>query len=85
VEQVAEEVDSLKESLNRLSMRQQKRMQEAKERAELIERAVHDLTLNSKHFFLVPCYNDLSGRPPSMHHPWIGPGNSTQDVSAGVA
>ena len=44
MEQVAEEVDSLKESLNRLSMRQQKRTQEAKERAELIERAVHDLT-----------------------------------------
>ncbi|CAL9155499.1 unnamed protein product [Musa hybrid cultivar] len=39
VEQVAEEVDSLKESLDKHSFRQQKRMQEAKERAELLERA----------------------------------------------
>ncbi|KAJ6815446.1 membrin-11-like [Iris pallida] len=39
VEQVAAEVDFLKGSLDRLSLRQQKRMQEAKERAELIERA----------------------------------------------
>ncbi|KAJ6801272.1 membrin-11-like [Iris pallida] len=38
VEQVAAEVDFLKGSLDRLSLRQQKRMQEAKERAELIER-----------------------------------------------
>ncbi|KAJ8512940.1 hypothetical protein OPV22_003374 [Ensete ventricosum] len=39
VEQVAEEVDSLSESLDKHSFRQQKRMQEAKERAELLERA----------------------------------------------
>lgn len=42
VEQVAEEVDSLKESLDRLSMRQQRRMQEVRERAELMQRANGD-------------------------------------------
>lgn len=40
LEQLAEEVDSLKEGLDKHSMRQQKRMVEAKERAELLERAV---------------------------------------------
>ncbi|KAA3473263.1 membrin-11 [Gossypium australe] len=39
VEQVAEEADSLKESLDKYSMRNQRRMLEAKERAELLERA----------------------------------------------
>lgn len=39
VEQVAEEADSLKESLDRVSMRQQRRMQEVRDRAELMERA----------------------------------------------
>ncbi|KAJ0980943.1 hypothetical protein J5N97_009198 [Dioscorea zingiberensis] len=39
IEQVAEEVDSLKESLEKLLIRQQKRMMEAKERAELFQRA----------------------------------------------
>lgn len=39
VEQVAEEADSLKESLDRLAMRQQRRMQDARERAELMQRA----------------------------------------------
>ncbi|XP_072955497.1 membrin-11-like [Typha angustifolia] len=39
VELVAEEVDSLKESLDKILLRQQKRMLEAKERAELLERA----------------------------------------------
>ncbi|ONK65076.1 uncharacterized protein A4U43_C07F33350 [Asparagus officinalis] len=42
VEQLAGECDSLKESLERISVRQQSRMQEAKERAELIERANGD-------------------------------------------
>ncbi|XP_058084625.1 membrin-11-like [Magnolia sinica] len=39
VEQVAEEVDSLKESLDKHLLRNQKRMLEAKERAELLKRA----------------------------------------------
>ncbi|KAM0938688.1 putative GOSR2/Membrin/Bos1 [Dioscorea sansibarensis] len=39
VEQVTEEVDSLKEALDKLLLRQQKRMMEAKERAELFQRA----------------------------------------------
>nr|XP_043633807.1 membrin-11 [Erigeron canadensis] len=39
VEQVAEEADSLRESLDRYMQRQQKRMQEAQERAELLGRA----------------------------------------------
>ncbi|KAL6637199.1 hypothetical protein ACP70R_024771 [Stipagrostis hirtigluma subsp. patula] len=38
VEQLSEEVDSLKETLDRHSLRQQKRILEAKERAELFER-----------------------------------------------
>ena len=45
VEQVAEEADSLKESLDKYFMRNQRRMQEAKERAELLGRAVCDLLL----------------------------------------
>lgn len=40
VEQVAEEADSLKDSLDKYSMRNQRRMLEAKERAELLGRAV---------------------------------------------
>jgi golgi SNAP receptor complex member 2 len=40
VEQLSEEVDSLKETLDRHSLRQKKRILEAKERAELFERAV---------------------------------------------
>ncbi|PIA54087.1 hypothetical protein AQUCO_00900574v1 [Aquilegia coerulea] len=39
VEQVAEEVDSLKESLDKHTQRIQNRMKEAKERAELLERS----------------------------------------------
>ncbi|NP_001150251.1 Membrin-11 [Zea mays] len=39
VEQLSEEVDSLKETLDRHSLRQKKRILEAKERAELFERA----------------------------------------------
>ncbi|XP_010251670.1 PREDICTED: membrin-11-like [Nelumbo nucifera] len=42
VEQVAEEADSLKESLDKHLLRHQKRMMEAKERAELLERANGD-------------------------------------------
>ncbi|KAF3792053.1 Membrin-11 [Nymphaea thermarum] len=42
VEQVAEEVDSLKDSLEKYVLRHQKRMSEAKERAELLERANGD-------------------------------------------
>ena len=40
VEQLSEEVDSLKETLDKYSLRQKKRILEAKERAELFERAV---------------------------------------------
>lgn len=40
VEQMVEEADSLKESLDKYSMRNQRRMLEAKERAELLGRAV---------------------------------------------
>lgn len=40
VEQVAEEADSLKTSLDKYNLRHQRRMQEARERAELIGRAV---------------------------------------------
>ncbi|RVW34848.1 Membrin-11 [Vitis vinifera] len=40
VEQVAEESESLKESLDKYFLRHQKRMMEAKERAELLGRAV---------------------------------------------
>ncbi|RLN17947.1 membrin-11-like [Panicum miliaceum] len=39
VEQLSEEVDSLKETIDRHTLRQQKRILEAKERAELFERA----------------------------------------------
>ncbi|XP_059646485.1 membrin-11-like [Cornus florida] len=39
VEQVAEEADSLKESLDKFFLRNQRRMQEARERAELLGRA----------------------------------------------
>lgn len=44
VEQVAEEADSLKESLDKYFLRHQKRMTEAKERAELLGRAVCSLS-----------------------------------------
>lgn len=44
VEQVAEESDSLKESLDKYFLRHQKRMMEAKERAELLGRAVCSLS-----------------------------------------
>lgn len=40
VEQVAEEAESLKQSLDKHSLRNQKRLMEAKERAELLGRAV---------------------------------------------
>lgn len=40
VEQVAEEVDSLKESLDKHLLRNQKRVLEARERTELLQRAV---------------------------------------------
>ncbi|KAL6974585.1 hypothetical protein U1Q18_028769 [Sarracenia purpurea var. burkii] len=39
VEQVAEEADSLKESLDKYTLRNQRRIQEARERAELLRRA----------------------------------------------
>ncbi|XP_009760179.1 membrin-11 [Nicotiana tabacum] len=42
VEQVAEEADSLKTSLDKYNLRHQRRMQEARERAELIGRANGD-------------------------------------------
>ncbi|MCL7052138.1 hypothetical protein MKW94_021822, partial [Papaver nudicaule] len=42
VEQIAEEADSLKDSLDKYSLRHQKRMTEAKERAELLQRANGD-------------------------------------------
>lgn len=44
VEQVAEESESLKESLDKYFLRHQKRMMEAKERAELLGRAVCSLS-----------------------------------------
>ncbi|KAD5961748.1 hypothetical protein E3N88_13221 [Mikania micrantha] len=47
VEQVAEEADSLRESLDRYMQRQQRRMQEAQERAELLGRSVCDLRIFS--------------------------------------
>ncbi|ONK74288.1 uncharacterized protein A4U43_C03F4710 [Asparagus officinalis] len=50
VEQVAEEGDSLKENLDKLSARQQQRMQEAKERAELMQRVNGDGELVLKIF-----------------------------------
>ncbi|KAJ1394759.1 putative membrin-11-like [Sesbania bispinosa] len=40
VEQIAEEAESLKESLDKYNFRNQKRVREAKERAELLGRAV---------------------------------------------
>lgn len=40
MEQVAEEADSLKESLDKYSLRHQRRTQEARERAELLGRVV---------------------------------------------
>lgn len=43
VEQVVEEADSLKESLDKHFVRIQKRTMEAKERAELLERAVSNV------------------------------------------
>ncbi|CAL0315863.1 unnamed protein product [Lupinus luteus] len=42
VEQIAEEAESLKESLDKYNLRNQKRMTEAKERAELLRRANGD-------------------------------------------
>lgn len=43
VEQVAEEVDSLKDSLDKYNLRHQRRMQEVRERTELLGRAVCNL------------------------------------------
>jgi len=40
VEQIAEEAESLSASLDKYSLRNQKRMREANERAELLGRAV---------------------------------------------
>lgn len=40
VEQLAEEVESLNENVSKHLVRQQKRMQEAKERTELLDRGV---------------------------------------------
>lgn len=45
VEQVAEEVDSLKESLDKHLLRNQKRVLEARERTELLQRAVCEYLL----------------------------------------
>lgn len=42
VEQVAEEAESLKQSLDKYFLRNQRRMMEAKERAELLGRAVRE-------------------------------------------
>ena len=42
MEQVAEEADSLNVSLDKYFIRKQRRMQEAKERAELLGKAVSD-------------------------------------------
>lgn len=51
VEQLSEEVDSLKETLDRHSLRQKKRVLEAKERAELFERAVRNPSNKARSFF----------------------------------
>lgn len=48
VEQVAEEVDSLRESLDKYILRNQKRLTEARERAELLQRFVCGPPLVSK-------------------------------------
>lgn len=53
VEQLSEEVDSLKETLDKHSLRQKKRILEAKERAELFERAVI-IPLSNMVFFFPP-------------------------------
>lgn len=49
MEQVAEEAESLKESLDKYSLRNQRKMNEARERAELLGRAVR----NFRHAFIV--------------------------------
>lgn len=54
MEQLSEEVDSLKETLDRHSLRQKKRILEAKERAELFERAVIIHLSNIVVFFFNP-------------------------------
>lgn len=51
MEQLSEEVDSLKETLDRHSLRQKKRVLEAKERAELFERAVRNPSNKARSFF----------------------------------
>jgi hypothetical protein len=45
IEQIAEEAESLKDSLEKYNSRNHKRMMEAKERAELLGRAVCDCYL----------------------------------------
>ncbi|KAI4998788.1 hypothetical protein ZWY2020_054130 [Hordeum vulgare] len=49
VEQLSEEVDSLKETLDKHSLRQRKRILEAKERAELFERANGESSMSFKY------------------------------------
>ncbi|XP_071737168.1 membrin-12-like isoform X6 [Rutidosis leptorrhynchoides] len=56
VEQVVEEADSLRESLDRYMQRQQRRMQEAQERAELLGRAHKQWSL---HVTLPVCWKRL--------------------------
>jgi hypothetical protein len=51
VEQLSEEVDSLKETIDRHTLRQQKRILEAKERAELFERAVRNSSRKARIIF----------------------------------
>lgn len=52
VEQVAEEADSIKDSLDKYLLRHQRRRQEAQERAELLGRAVR-IRFCLLHFFMV--------------------------------
>ncbi|KAJ8434605.1 hypothetical protein Cgig2_025031 [Carnegiea gigantea] len=61
VEQVAEEADSLKESLDKYFMRNQRRMQEAKERAELLGRA------NGESSYVLRIFDDEAQAMQSAH------------------
>ena len=58
VEQLSEEVDSLKETLDRHTLRQQKRILEAKERAELFKRAVRNSSAKLESFYFL--YDDFN-------------------------
>uniref|UniRef100_A0A0D9VX14 Membrin n=1 Tax=Leersia perrieri TaxID=77586 RepID=A0A0D9VX14_9ORYZ len=61
VEQLSEEVDSLKETLDKYSFRQKKRVREAKERAELFERA------NGESSHVLQIFDDESQALKSAH------------------